>query len=269
MALVDVTGPNARFRFLDRPGPIAFAHRGGSAEAPENTWTSFSHAVDLGYRYLETDVQATADGVVAVIHDPTLDRVSDQTGRVSAWPWAKVSKAVLAGGESIPRLDDLLAAWPDRRWNIDPKDDRVVGPLVETIRRAGAVERVCVTSFSDRRLARVRAALGPQLCTGMGPRLITALRLTSVGAPVRWRGGLPSVWRKFGATQVPTRWGRISLLDARFVDTAHRLGLAVHVWTVDTESGMDRLLDLGVDGLMTDRPTLLRDVLVRRGRWDP
>jgi glycerophosphoryl diester phosphodiesterase len=119
-----------RFAFLDHPGPIPFAHRGGAAEGPENTWASFSHARDLGYRYLETDVHATTDGVVAVIHDPSLDRVSDRTGTVGELSWAEVAAARIDGREPIPRLDELLGTWPELRWNIDAKHEAVVGPLV-------------------------------------------------------------------------------------------------------------------------------------------
>ncbi len=260
----DVTGPNARYQFLDSPRPVAIAHRGGALEGPENTEEAFTHAVALGYRYIETDVHATSDGVVTVIHDPVLDRVSDRHGVVGDLPWSEVGRARLGDDQSIPRLEEVLSSWPQIRWNIDAKHDQVVAPLIEVIRRAGATERVCVTSFSDRRVQQVRRALGSRLCTGMGPRTIAALRAAS------WLpASLQAVarWQQFGATQVPTNYGRIPVVDRRFVAGAHRLGLAVHVWTIDDEAVMERLLDLGVDGIMTDRPTLLRDVLARRGQW--
>ena len=193
-----------RFAFLDHPGPIAFAHRGGAAERPENTWASFSHARSLGYRYMETDVHATADGVVAVIHDPSLDRVTDRPGTVADLPWAEVAKARIDGREPIPRLDELLATWPELRWNIDAKHEAVVAPLVETLRRAGALERVCVTSFSDPRLTRVRAAGGATLCTSTGPRAIAALRLASVAPLV---GPLRRAWRGPGPRRSPSAGG--------------------------------------------------------------
>ena len=101
--------------FLDHPGPIAFAHRGGALEAFENTWTSFTHARDLGYRYIETDVNASSDGVVLTLHDPYLDRVTERSGLVREMPWRELSTIRLNGGhggEAIPRLDELLAAGP-------------------------------------------------------------------------------------------------------------------------------------------------------------
>lgn len=275
-----------RYRFLDHPGPIAFAHRGGSAESPENTWAAFSHAVSLGYDYMETDVHATADGVVVAIHDSCLDRLSDRTGNVAELDWKQVGAARLAGGEVVPRLDELLAAWPSLRWNVDAKHDSVVRPLVEVVKRARAVERVCVTSFSGRRTAQVRAALGPLLCTGAGPREIGVLRLASAGGDL-WRraagggGGEPAgggarglaprlpvrLLGDAGAAQVPLRYKFASVVDTSFVRFAHSVGMAVHVWTIDDAATMEHLLDVGVDGIMTDRPSLLRDVLVARAQW--
>jgi glycerophosphoryl diester phosphodiesterase len=254
----------ARFAYLDHPGPIPFAHRGGGAEAPENSLTAFSHAVSLGYRYIETDVHATRDGVVVAVHDPYLDRVSDRTGLVASLPWSEVGAAVLTDGGPLPRLDELLERWPEVRWNIDAKADDVVDPLVEVIRRTGALDRVCVTSFSDRRVAQASAALGPRLCTGMGPRAMLALRVD--GYLPAWTPGRVDLER-FGAAQTPIRLGPLTVTDRRFVAGAHRVGLAVHAWTIDSVAAMDRLLDLGVDGIITDRPTLLRQVLQRRGTW--
>jgi len=249
----------ATWAFLDHPEPIPFAHRGGAGEFPENTMAAFEHAVRLGYRYLETDAHVTADGVVVAFHDDVLDRVTDGTGRIGTLPWADVAKARVDGDHPVPLLEDVLGAWPDVRVNIDPKHDASVVPLVETLRRTQAFDKVCVTAFSDRRLARFRRLTGGQVCTGMGPAEIARLRLASYG-------GL--VWPVAGAcVQVPIRHGRIPIVDRRFVVAAHRRSLPVHVWTVDDEALMDRLLDLGVDGLMTDRPALLKDVLQRRRQW--
>jgi glycerophosphoryl diester phosphodiesterase len=253
----------ARYAFLDHPGPIAFAHRGGALEAPENTWASFGRAQSMGYHFMETDVHATRDGVVVAIHDPDLKRTSDRSGLVRELTWAELSGVKLTGDETVPRLDELLAAWPDVRWNIDAKHDSAVDPLIDTIQRAGAIERVCITSFNDRRLERIRRALGPKAATAMGPIGTTAMRLTSV-LPGRVGSTLMS---GYAAAQVPVRQGRIPLVDRRFIDTCHHAGLQVHVWTVDDSVTMDRLLELGVDGIMTDRPSALKEVLIRRNLW--
>ena len=259
----------ARFPFLDNHGPIAFAHRGGAEENSENTWASFTHAHDLGYRYMETDVHSTSDKVVAAVHDPGLARVSGRSELVRDLTWQELSSVKLNGGDPIPRLDELLSAWPEVRWNIDAKHDSVVGPLAETLRRCGAVERVCVTSFSDVRLERLKRLLGPGLCTAIGPAAVGILRLASFSP---WATTPPSrslllPFRRFGAVQIPVRYRNVELVERRLIATAHAARLQVHVWTIDDEAEMERLLDLGVDGIMTDRPTLLKGVLERRGQW--
>jgi glycerophosphoryl diester phosphodiesterase len=254
------------FAFLDHPGFIPFAHRGGALEAFENTWTSFSYARDLGYHYMETDVNASSDGVVLTIHDPYLHRVSDREGLVRELTWAELSRVRLNAGEPIPRLDELLATWPEIRWNIDAKHDSAVYPLAETLRRTNAIDRVCVTSFSDRRLLRLRRELGPRLCTAMGPGAVSSLRLASL-LPGPLGGRAAAALGGYAAAQVPMyQWGA-SVVDRRFVATAHKAGLQVHVWTIDDEATMTRLLDLGVDGIMTDRPSLLKTVLQGRQLW--
>jgi glycerophosphoryl diester phosphodiesterase len=245
--------------FLDWPGPLPFAHRGGASEAPENTLPAFEHAVRLGYRYLETDVHATADGVLVAFHDDRLDRVTDAEGAISALPWSAVQRARVDGREPIPLLEELLGAFPEARVNIDPKHDDAVEPLAEVIRRTGAASRVCVGAFSDRRIAKVRALVGPELCVGMGPRQVTQLVSASRGLPAGRLTG--------ACAQVPTGPRRAPLVTARFVEAAHRRGVQVHVWTIDDPAEMVRLLDLGVDGLMTDRPQVLREVLEARGEW--
>ncbi len=258
-----------RHPFLEHRGPIPFAHRGGASEHLENTLAAVEAVVRLGYRYVETDVHATSDGVLLAFHDDRLERVTDGHGRIAELPYSVVGSVRVGGREPIPRLDELLSSWPDLRVNIDPKDDAAVEPLVGVLRRTDALQRVCVGSFSGRRLARVRAALGTEACTSLGPRGVAALRA------VAWRGRALRALERLVAVegarcvQVPVRQGRIPLVDRRFVDAAHRLGLPVHVWTIDDPAEMVALLDLGVDGLMTDRPVVLRDVLTARGQWQP
>ncbi|MDT4911744.1 MAG: glycerophosphoryl diester phosphodiesterase [Pseudonocardiales bacterium] len=246
--------------FLDTAPPVAFAHRGFAPDGAENSMAAFERAVALGYRYLETDVRVTADGVALAFHDATLDRVTDRRGRIADLPWSAVREARIGGRELIPTLVDLLAAWPDTYVNLDVKADRSIAPTVEAIRSTGTLRRICVGAFSTRRVSAVRRALGPQLCTSLGPR--AAMRLRLPGTPRSRRASLGG-----RCAQVPARIGRRVFVDARYLAAAHAVGVPVHAWTVNDPAEMTRLLDLGVDGIMTDRADVLRNLLVSRGQW--
>jgi len=246
--------------FLDLPRPHAFAHRGGAAHYPENSWRAFEHAVNLGYCYLETDVHATADGVLVAFHDRTLDRATDRRGRVCDLPYSEVSAARIGGTDPIPRLEDLLGAWPAERFNIDVKDEPAVRPLAEVLGRTAAWDRVCITSFSARRLAAVRRVLPRPVCMSASPLGVAALRLGTPRPALAARLHRASV----RCAQVP-----ISVATEVFLRRAHAAGLQVHVWTVNDRKTMAGLLDLGVDGIMTDETAALRDVLATRGQWHP
>jgi glycerophosphoryl diester phosphodiesterase len=265
--------------FLDNPRPLAFAHRGGAAHAPENSWRAFEHAVGLGYRYLETDLQATADGVLVAFHDRTLDRVTDREGRVSRLTHAQVSGALIDGTEPIPRLEDLLGAWPDVRFNLDVKDAAAIAPLPEVLRRTNAWDRVCVVSFSASRLRATRRALGRPVCMAASPLGTAVVRFggsrgrhdsAGPGRPGRAARPRPGLLIDYlsrtgvRCVQVP-----ITVATPSFISRAQALGLQVHVWTINDRPVMERLLDLGVDGIMTDETVALREVLAARHQWNP
>jgi glycerophosphoryl diester phosphodiesterase len=253
--------PSGQHPYLDHRGTIALAHRGGAAEAPENSLTSFAHARDLGYVYVETDVRATRDGVLVVHHDDTLDRTTDGEGLVADHDWEQVRQARGAGGDQVMSLLEALERFPTLRLNIDLKDDSTVAPFLALVADSpGLLDRVCVASFSGSRLARVRSALGPRLATSAGPAEVARSVLRRRGVP------LPVASAPV-ALQVPARLRGLTVVDPALVQRAHRAGLQVHVWTVDEAAEMERLLDMGVDGIVTDRPTVLREVLQRRGRW--
>lgn len=241
---------------------MAFAHRGGAHHGDENTVAAFRRAVEMGYRYLEIDVRSTADDVAVVFHDELLDRVAGAPGEVATLHWRDLRTVRIRGEQAVPRLEDVLAAWPQVRFNIDVKCDEAVAPVVSTIRRTDCVDRVLVAAFSDERVRRVRDVFGPRLATALGPREVLRLR---AGA---WLGGgMLGLTPGVPAAQVPVKAGLVTVVDAGFVRYAHRLGVHVHVWTVDDPAEMHRLLDLGVDGIMTDRIDVLRDVFSARGLW--
>jgi glycerophosphoryl diester phosphodiesterase len=246
--------------YLDHPRPLAFAHRGGAGHFPENSWKAFEHAATLGYAYLETDVHATADGTVVAFHDKTLDRVTDRTGRIARLTSAEVAAARIAGTEPIPLLADLLMAWPEMRFNLDIKDEPAIGPLVGVLRRTNCWDRVCLTSFSGRRLAAARRRLDKPVCSATVPSEIGAIK---AGVPTR------PLAARFAALSVQCAQIPAGMATSWFLDRAHAAGLQVHAWTVNDPAIMTSLLSLGVDGIITDQTELLRDILVARGQWQP
>ena len=242
--------------YLDHEGPIAFAHRGGNLIAPENTLAAFEHAVSLGYRYLETDVHCSADGVLVAFHDSDLQRTCGINANIADLRWAEIAELRVNDLEPIPRMIDLLDGWPDRRFNIDCKSDKAVAPLIELVEQRGIIAQICVGSFSLKRLRSLRTCLGPGLLTSMAPAEIAALRLI---------GRLPGAQMR--AAQVPTHAGPLAVVNDRFIGNAQRAGIPVHVWTINEASEMHRLLDLGVDGVMTDDVATLRNVMMERNIW--
>ncbi|NUL05014.1 glycerophosphodiester phosphodiesterase [Streptomyces lunaelactis] len=249
-----------RHPYLDHPSVLAFAHRGGAADGLENTAAAFRRAAHAGYRYFETDVHTTSDGKLVAFHDGTLDRVTDTRGRIAALPWSEVRRARVAGKEPLALFEELLEAFPQARWNVDIKAEPALVPLVDLIRRTGAWDRVCVGSFSEGRVARAARLAGPRLATSYGVLGVLGLRLRSFGIPAAVRAGAV-------CAQVPESQGGIRVVDRRFVRAAHDRGLQVHVWTVNDADRMAALLDLGVDGIMTDHLETLRTVLTDRGVW--
>ena len=258
--------PACAFAYFDAPTPIGLAHRGGAGFEPnvgrENTVAAFRRAVDMGYRYLETDVHATSDGRLVAFHDDVLDRVTDGNGALAGLPWSDVEQARTHAGDAVPLMDELFETFPDARFNIDIKAPGAIAPLVEVIRRHDAIDRVCIGSFSDERLSAARRLLGPRLATSAGPAGVAGMRLLP---------GLISrlIHSPAQALQIPVdrdvRGRNITLVTPALLRTAHATGKQVHVWTIDDAEEMHRLLDLGVDGIVTDRIDTLRDVLEERG----
>jgi glycerophosphoryl diester phosphodiesterase len=218
--------------------------------------TAFQRAVDLGYTYLETDVRVTADGVALAFHDATLDRLTDHRGRLDTIPWAVARRARVAGREPIALLADVLSTWPHTRINVDVKSSRAIQPTIDVVRRTGSADRVCIGAFATRRITAVRRAFGAGLCTSYGPAAVVSLR---VAGRARARGA--------GCVEAPATVGGRPFIGRRYVHAAHAAGLPLIAYTVNRRREMDRLLDLGVAGIMTDRADMLREVLQERGQW--
>jgi glycerophosphoryl diester phosphodiesterase len=251
--------------YLDPP-PLALAHRGGSGVPDnvgiENSLAAFTHAYRLGFRYFETDVRSSSDGVVFAIHDAALDRLTGSADTVASLTAESLDLQRLDGREPFVRLGALYETFPDARLNIDLKSDDFVAPAVELLTGLGVVHRTLLASFSHRRLRRVRRLL-PDVATSASSIEAALVKLLPAGLLRRLR--LAPV-----CLQVPATRGRVRVVTDRFVRKAHALDMQVHVWTIDEADQMHELLDLGVDGLVTDRTDVLRDVLTARGVWkDP
>jgi glycerophosphoryl diester phosphodiesterase len=257
----------ADYPYFDNGGlPIAFAHRGGAVDeagfALENTMFAFQQAVDLGFRYLETDAHVSSDGVLVAAHDPTLSRTTDGSGVIGDHTYAELAKLKVGGREAIPRFEDLLTTWPDVRINLDAKTPEAVGILARMVHRHRAWDRVCVASFSAPSVYRLRRELGPRVATALSWAEVAALMWTPA-RPLRER-----LLRSGQAAQVPPRhrYG-IDVLTPAFLDRAHELGMVVNAWTINDAAEMHRVLDLGADGVFTDRLDIARDVFRERGIW--
>jgi glycerophosphoryl diester phosphodiesterase len=250
--------------YLDSPVPLAIAHRGYSPEGLENTIPAFRAALGLGYQYLETDINTTSDGVTLVFHDPTLERVTDGRGTIAELPYAVVRQARVGGLEPISTLRELFEALPGANFNIDVKDSRSASNLAALIEEFALHDRVCVASFSGRRRRDVLRRLGRPVASSPGKKLLAAYFALQgwMPAPV-----LRVLVRNVDVLQVPPRYKARELVTRRSVAKAHRLGLKVHVWTINDPAQMHRLFDLGVDGIMTDRGDVLAGVMRERGYW--
>ncbi len=250
--------------FLASDVPLAFAHRGFSRHGLENSLPAFRAAVELGFRYVETDLHTTADGVLLLFHDATLARVTDGAGQISALTAEQVSRARIGGTEAILTFAELVAALPGVRMNLDVKDAGSVPALAGAIEEFGLHERVCVASFSDRRRRAVLKRLSRPVASSAGRTLLAAFVFLGPWLPhplLRW------VLRGVDCLQVPMRYRGIRVVTGKSVARAHALGLKLHVWTINDPVQMHALFELGADGIMTDRADLLARVMQERGYW--
>jgi glycerophosphoryl diester phosphodiesterase len=256
----------ADYAFFDVPF-TAFAHRGGATYQPnlyrENSMHAFKEAVALGYRYLETDVHATRDGVLLAFHDHVLDRVTDHKGAIADMTYAQISEARIHGKDPIPKLSELFVEIPHARFNIDAKSSTAVALLVSTIDEYEAHDRVCVASFGIRRIHELRRRLGWRVPSAASALGIAANRFLPW---MTWALNTPAPVLQMPIS-VPIGGRRIQVLTPGLLEAAHKADKKVQIWTVDDSETMERLIDAGVDGIFTDRIDTLKEVLMRRGLW--
>lgn len=248
----------------EETGPLAIAHRGGMALAPENTLAAFERSTALGIGYLETDVLTTRDGHLVCFHDRGLRRLTGHPGAVGEVDLEDVGRLRVHGREPVPTLAEAMGSFPRARFAIDLKDERSVAAMAGLLtRNPGWAARVCVAGAWSRRLLRLQAEV-PEVTTALGWRALSLLVACSRGYARTPAGVLRGTF-----AHVPFRLGRFPVYAERVVARGHALGLRVNVWTVNDPAVMHTLLDAGVDGIITDHPDLLREVLLARGQWRP
>ena len=238
--------------YLSQSGVSISAHRGGSEEAPENTLESFSYAIELGSSYIETDVQLSADGIPYIFHDDTFLRLLGKNIIFNSLDSSEIDKLRLFENHPIPKLDTVLKTFPDLYFQIDVKTDEVALPTLEVIKKNNAMNRVCIASFNSARLSKVNNKY-PEICLSMGPNEVSKMLLSSFGLYKKTIMG--------DCLQVPMYYYGIKVVTKRFVDFIHSKGLKICVWTINDEKTFKKLIDMGVDGIITDKPKLLFQVL--------
>ena len=256
--------------YLAAEYPLRFAHRGSRILWPENTAEAFQGAIDLGYKYIETDVRVSKDGIIVVFHDDTLERTTNGTGPVAQWDFEDLKRLdagywfnevedypVRGTGVKIRSLAEVFEMWPDAYFNIDLKSSGMEWDVADVIKRHGMESRTMIGSFVDHRVARFRRITRGEVAVSAGPATVLGMVAASrVGRT--WRRPVQAFQLPFNYRSVP--------VDRKLVDAIHRAGAQLHTWTVNEAADMHRLLDLGVDGIVSDRPDILNDVMRARGQ---
>lgn len=238
--------------YLNYSGVAVLAHRGGSLESYENTIESFHYSKNIGCKFIETDVQLSSDGIPYIFHDDTFLRLLGKNIIFNSLDSSEIDKLRLFENHPIPKLDTVLKTFPDLYFQIDVKTDEVALPTLEVIKKNNAMNRVCIASFSSKRLQNVYKKY-PEICLSMGPNEVLKMLLSSFG-----------LYRKSiigDCLQIPIYQYGIKLVTKRFVEFVHKKGLKICVWTINDETTFKNLIDIGVDGIITDKPKLLFETL--------
>jgi glycerophosphoryl diester phosphodiesterase len=280
IATVDAVEEGRAVGFFDAERPRLFGHRGAAGVAPENTLASFARGIEDGACYFEFDVRGTADGHVVVLHDETVDRTTDGIGAVRDMTLEALQgldagyRFSAAGGEFsfrgrgvyVPTLDEVLTQFPSIPVIIEIKQEwpSIVGQVIDVVLAHDAAGRVVVATGEDAIMPSLRSA-----CASRG--LPTNFSPIEVAAFIGWVGeGAPPGYRPPGAAlQIPPEWQEIPLITRETVAAAHAVGVEIHAWTINDPSEMEHLLDLGVDGIITDLPAVGRRVMAQRVRAGP
>ena len=238
--------------YLQQPGISISAHRGGSLEAPENTLEAFRYSLDIGCQYIETDVQLSSDGIPYIFHDNDLERILGKNIAFSSMQSSEIDGLIIFQKYTIPTLEAALLEFPEALFQIDIKTDEVAMPALKVIQKCAAMNRICIASFNSDRLKRVADAY-PEVCLSMGPKEVLKLLLASFKL---YNKKIPG-----NCLQIPIYQYGLKLVTKRFVNYIQNQGLKIMVWTINDSKTMQSLIDMGVDGIITDRPSLLKKLI--------
>ncbi|MEF2979275.1 glycerophosphodiester phosphodiesterase family protein [Subtercola sp. YIM 133946] len=257
-----VTPNRPRSSYFDSPLPRLLAHRGLATGATENTLGALRAAVDAGATYIELDVHASSDGEAIVAHDADLTRLVGRPDTIAGLTAKQLAELDLGDGSGFATLGEVLTALPEARINIDVKAAAAAAPAAQAILGADAIGRVLVTSFSGRRRrSAVRRLSGVATSASAGGFLVAL-----VAAKLGMRPLVKFALRDVDAVQVPVRAAGLTVASARVVQSIHAAGVEVHIWTVNDPLQMASLLDLGVDGIVTDRIDIALGLVENRSR---
>ena len=238
--------------YLHYDGLTVLAHRGGADESFENTLESFDYSKNLGCKFIETDVQVSADGIPYIFHDDDLKRVLNMSSRFDSLSSQEIDKLKIFDQYRIPKLEEALNEFPDISFQIDFKTDEVVAPALDVIKKTKSFERICVASFNSERLKRVRSTY-PDLCISMGPNEVIKTLISSFGL---YNDSIDG-----DCLQIPIRYYGVRVVTKRFVKYLKSKGLKIMVWTINDVKTFEYLIELKVDGIITDKPKLLFETL--------
>ena len=233
-----------------------FVHRGGDEVETENTIEAFEYSANLGFIFMETDVQATKDNHIVIFHDSTLKRMAGINKTISDLTLDDVRSIELKDGGRIPLLSEALESFPGLRFNIDIKTEDALVNSVKIVKDMNCLNRTCLASFSSARLNRIRKLAGPNVCTSSGQMDIFKMMCSSIGIKFKKTQG--------HCAQIPRRQWGVPVLTNRFIQIARNENKLVHVWTIDDKQQMLNLIELGVDGLMTDKPSVLKEAMMEK-----
>lgn len=245
--------------YINTTNIVPIAHRGASLLASENSFDSFRKALELGYRVIETDIHGSKDGTAYIFHDSTLERLTGENLKISDLKDVDIDSLRVNTSSIIPRLSNVFEEFPEGLFNLDAKTWESTMPIANTIKNMGCRSRVCIGSFNDKRIDAIIRELGVETCHSMGTRNVIKF----------FFGAQLGIGQEFTAQciQLPIKQFGISLITEKVLQYARKLGIKNHFWTINSPATMQRLIELNVDGIMTDDCLLLKKIMEKQNKW--